>query len=502
MVIALKNKTIYKTLTLITGQIGAKLLSLLFIYVLSKKMNNIGLFYYSYAFIPYSIFKDMSAFGLIPGISSLTSRLVSEDNKNKVNYLLKVGTYYSIFLGVLFFILLNMFGQSILSISLKDGYNDNDFNTILINIRVASLSLLIVPIINFYRGYLQGHLKILPTALSLILENLFKVILIIFVINIFNLDNLRYALLFEFLGYILAFVILFIFICKDYKKKKEKFNAFYNIIKSTILYGVVTLFFTFYTFIDTLTLSSIGIESGIYTAYMFEAIRIVFLPITLAQSLGSVLNPKINSLIKRNKHDEVIKLVRASTNAAIIILVPLIAILKLYSKDIYAAFYHSNINYMVLFHLSDLILFIGFYKVLIGILNSLPKFNYIVFTTLISVVSKLILNYILGSRMGHLGIMYSTIISISVCIVISYYILYNSKIKILINNMSTLTMTIAVTFISSFISIIYRSIYIHSRFTFVIELILYSIIFIGIYLVFITGIIWFRKSTKELPSNI
>jgi O-antigen/teichoic acid export membrane protein len=381
---------------------------------------------------------------------------------------------------------------------LKNGQNDIDFNIILTNIRVASLSLLIVPLINFYRGYLQGHLKILPTVLSLILENLFKVILILSVINIFNFSNLKYALYFELFGYILAFSILFIFVYKDYKLKKVRFNALYNLIKSTILYGIVTLFFTFYTFIDTLTLSNIGIESGVYTAYMFEAIRIVFLPVTLAQSIGSVLNPKINSLIKTNKHNQAVQLARKSTNAAIIILIPLISILKLYSKEIYEAFYHSGDNYMVLYHLSDLILFIGFYKVLIGILNPLPKFNYIVITTFISVLSKLILNYVLGIKLGYLGVMYSTIISITICILIAYYILYDAKVRIFINNLANLTMTIAVTFLSFFISIIYRSIYLYHKFTFIVEMLLYSIIFIGIYMAIVTGIIWFKKSTKEL----
>ena len=496
----MRNKTIFKTLTLITGQLGSKLLSLLFIYILSKKMNNIGLFYYSYAFIPYSIFKDMSAFGLIPGVSSLTSRLVSETQKDKVNYLLKIGSYYSIFLGLLFFVLLNIFGQRILYISLKNSYNDLEFNIILRNIRTASLSLLIVPLINFYRGYLQGHMNILPTAISLVLENLFKVILILKVISVFNFNNLQNALLFEFLGYLISFFILFLCVYKGYFKKKERFNALYNIIKSTILYGIVTLFFTFYTFIDTLTLTNIGIESSIYTAYMFEAIRIVFLPITLAQSLGSVLNPKINSLMKKDKLQDALKLARTSTNLVIIIMIPLISILKLYSKDIYLAFYHSEINYMVLFHLSDLILFIGFYKVLIGILNSLPKFNYIVVTTFISVISKFILNYLLGSKIGYLGIMYSTIISISVCIIVSYYILYNAKIKILINNILSLIMTISVTFLAFFISVIYRTIYL-LKYSFILEITLYSIVFLGIYMMFITGIIWFRKCSKELDAS-
>jgi O-antigen/teichoic acid export membrane protein len=231
---------------------------------------------------------------------------------------------------------------------------------------------------------------------------------------------------------------------------------------------------------------------------MFEAIRIVFLPVTLAQSIGSVLNPKINSLIKTNKHNQAVQLARKSTNAAIIILIPLISILKLYSKEIYEAFYHSGDNYMVLYHLSDLILFIGFYKVLIGILNPLPKFNYIVITTFISVLSKLILNYVLGIKLGYLGVMYSTIISITICILIAYYILYDAKVRIFINNLANLTMTIAVTFLSFFISIIYRSIYLYHKFTFIVEMLLYSIIFIGIYMAIVTGIIWFKKSTKEL----
>ncbi|MBO5712374.1 MAG: hypothetical protein J6R47_05985, partial [Acholeplasmatales bacterium] len=71
----MKSKELFKTLTLAVGQIGSKVLSLLFIFTLSNRMKELGLVYYTYAYIPFSIFADLSAFGLIPGISSLTSRL-------------------------------------------------------------------------------------------------------------------------------------------------------------------------------------------------------------------------------------------------------------------------------------------------------------------------------------------------------------------------------------------------------------------------------------------
>ena len=83
MVIKMKSKELFKTLTLAVGQIGSKVLSLLFIFTLSNRMKELGLVYYTYAYIPFSIFADLSAFGLIPGISSLTSRLNTENEIEK-----------------------------------------------------------------------------------------------------------------------------------------------------------------------------------------------------------------------------------------------------------------------------------------------------------------------------------------------------------------------------------------------------------------------------------
>ncbi|MBO5711255.1 MAG: polysaccharide biosynthesis C-terminal domain-containing protein, partial [Acholeplasmatales bacterium] len=272
------------------------------------------------------------------------------------------------------------------------------------------------------------------------------------------------------------------------------FNAIYSIIKSSIPFGVVTLFFTFYTFVDSMTLSIIGIKGDIYTAYMFEAIRIIFLPITLAQSLVGILNPKINELVKGDKILETKEAVKKSTNGVIYILVPLIFVIKLYAKDIYQAFYEGSNNYMVLYHLSDLILYIGFYKVLIGILNALPKFTYIIWATFISIASKLILNFILGTRLGYLGALYATIISIGICIIIGYYILYKAKINILYDNLKSLCTSFILGFIAYIISILFRAIFIYGNFSFIWELILFNIVFLSIYTLFVV-FIWFVKIT-------
>jgi O-antigen/teichoic acid export membrane protein len=243
-----------------------------------------------------------------------------------------------------------------------------------------------------------------------------------------------------------------------------------------------------------MTLSIIGIKGDIYTAYMFEAIRIIFLPITLAQSLGGFLNPKINELVKEDKIAEMKVQVKRSTNGVIYILIPLMFIIKLYAKDIYEAFYDDSNNYMVLYHLSDLILYIGFYKVLIGILNALPRFTHIIWATFISIASKLILNFILGSRLGYLGALYATIISIGICIIIGYYILYKSKINILYDNLKSLCVALLLGFISFIISILFRAIFIYNSFSFIWELTLFSVVFLSIYALLVV-FIWFVKIT-------
>ena len=492
----MKNKELLKTLTFAVGQVFSRILSLLFIFILSNKMKSIGLIYYSYAYIPYSIFSDLSAFGLIPGVSSLTARLHSENKVGKKYYLFKIGTLYSIFLGIAFFLLLNLFSHKILSISLSDISDSYDYSVIINNIRIASYSLFFIPLISFYRGYLQGHLKIVPTVLALVGENLFKIILLLVFVKEASIKSISDALYFNFYGYGFSLIILFFFVYMDYFKKTTRYNAVYSIIESSIPFGVVTLFFTFYTFIDSLTLSAIGINGDIYTAYMFEAIRIIFLPITIAQSLGGFLNPKINDLVKKDRMNDVKLIVEKSTRIVIYILIPLIFIIKLYAKSIYEAFYNDSDNYMVLYHLADLILYIGFYKVLIGILNALPKFTYIICATLISIIAKLFLNFVLGSRLNYLGAMYATIISIGICIVIAYYILYKAKIYIIYDNLKSFILALIIGFVSYVIALLFRAIFIYNNFSTIWDIILFSIVFLSVYSLF-QVFVWFVKSTRS-----
>ena len=104
----MKN-TIVEGLILSIAQISSKILSLFFIFYLASKAKSLGLYLYSYAYIPFSLFLDISAFGIIPGISKSVALLNSEYKNQNTHYLLKSGTVFSIILGISFYFIVNIF---------------------------------------------------------------------------------------------------------------------------------------------------------------------------------------------------------------------------------------------------------------------------------------------------------------------------------------------------------------------------------------------------------
>lgn len=449
----MRNKIFLKALILGVGQVGGKIISLIFIFKLARDLKPVGLNLYTYAYIPFSLFLDLSAFGLIPGISKLVAML---DSDNKRRYVLKVGSILSIVIGIIFFILLNLFNENILGVSLYSGYTVEEYKMILNHLKLASLSLLIFPLLSFYKGYLQGYQKMLSSSICILLENIIRISLYLFISK--KIDNTTISKIFicNFISYAIVLILLFIILAKEYFKNTEKFNALFSILKTTLPFGIVTLFFTFYQLIDSITLSSLGVDGQIYTSYMFETIRLIFIPIVLAQSVGGAINPKINSLCVSNRFLNAKSLALKFTTIMIYLLIPIVLIYMIYSYELYHFFYKNTDNYQVLSDISILIFFIGFYKVIIGVAQGVNKFNYVVISTFIGMIAKIALNFLLVPYYSYNGAIMATTIAIGICMMVSYYILGKSNIKILLSNIKSLFISFIIVFISIFAATIFR----------------------------------------------
>lgn len=89
------------------------------------------------------------------------------------------------------------------------------------------------------------------------------------------------------------------------------------------------------------------------------------------------------------------------------------------------------------YHISDLILFFGLYKVLIGISLGLPRAHYMVIATLLSGVAKYLLNVALIGSLEYRGAIYATEIATGICILASYYVLKKEGIRLFVANLKS-----------------------------------------------------------------
>ena len=63
---------------------------------------------------------------------------------------------------------------------LGDIVSSNSVNDVTFVIRIIGIAILIVPLLSIYRGYFEGHRFMSPPSISQVLEQLFRVLTIVF----------------------------------------------------------------------------------------------------------------------------------------------------------------------------------------------------------------------------------------------------------------------------------------------------------------------------------
>lgn len=481
-VIGMKDKTLLQALILGVGQVAAKTLSLVFLFRFANDLGKDTMSMYAFAYVPFSLFADLACFGLIPGTSKLVSKLLGQKEEQKVYHLLKRGTIYCIIAGILFFLFMLFFSRQILSVSLFEGYTEETFEMVRMNLLMASLSLFFLPLIHFYKGFLQGHFIMYPSCISIILENVVKLLLYIVLAKyIHDTALVSTVFIIYFIGYVVSFFLLLYFVVHYFKKKSDKFLAIPALLKTSIPFGIATMFFTIYQFIDSVSLPILLPIEGYYTAYMYETIRLIFFPIVIAQALGGVLNPKINYMFHEDRIEEAKRIAEKCSSLIIYILIPFMILIRYFSNDIYNLFYKQENGAIILYHISILIIFFGLHKVLIGISLGLPKAHYIIIATILSALAKYILNLILVPKLGYIGAIYATILAISICILAAYFVLHREGICLFLKNFKDLIISIITTFVSVFLVVIFRVCFLLNHYPAYYSIVAYSILLMGVY---------------------
>lgn len=161
------------------GIVISKILGIIYVIPFYAIIGTQGGALYGYAYNIYSIFLGISSAGIPLAISKLISEydtLGLYQSKEKV---FKISKRFLTVLGIICFLILFIFARDIATLIIGDIKGGNTIEDIVYVIRVISFSILIVPTLSVYRGYLQGHRFMEPTSISQVIEQFVRVTIII-----------------------------------------------------------------------------------------------------------------------------------------------------------------------------------------------------------------------------------------------------------------------------------------------------------------------------------
>ena len=515
-----KNSFIEGALISTIGIVLCKLLGIIYVIPFRAIIGTKGAVLYSYAYTIYAVFASLSS----TGIPSAMSKAVSEYNTlgyyDAQERAYKIGKYLIVIIGIICFLILFTFAPNIAYLIIGDIEGGNSISDITFVIRVISTALLFIPILSVSKGYFLGHRMMVVPAIANVLEQLIRVIVIVggsfLTLKVFNLSITTAVGVATFgatLGALSAYLYVIYKINKNRslliknEKIKEAEKKLTNkiIFKRIVIYSLpfilIEVVRSIYNTVDVFTvvrgLVSIGydvnISENILSIITTWGAKLNQIILALTFGLTSSIIPNVVSSATLNNYKDVSKKINEAIKIIFFISLPMTLGICFLSSSVWTLFYgfdELSVSVFKFFILQTIIN--SFFYILIDTTNALNNPKTAILTLLGSFILKAILNIPMMYLLDFVGVdaYYGTIVTTMLVQLLStIYLLYRLKKKykinykesikpitkiLLINGIMILSLSILRLFIGEFP---------HTRFYSVLEIILYGVVGIVIYLI-------------------
>ncbi len=423
----MKDTFFKSTIILLIGGFLTKILGMIIKIIMTRIVGIEGISLYMLVFPTFSLFMTISQLGLPTAIS----KTISEETHNNKNIVLSIIPISIIFNIILILIILII--APLLSNLLNDSRTYFPILSIIIVIPFDSLS-------NILRGYFFGKQKMLPHILSLLTEQIIRLILIIFFIPSILYKGITITVSFligiNMISEFISILVLLLFIKdKSIKKKdllpnlKEIKSIFSIAIPTTTsrLIGSISYFFEPIIITTLLSINGYNInyiieEYGIIEGFVLP---LLLMPSFLTNALSSALIPDISKkYVKRDIKGikrRMKQVVKISLTIGIVVSIILYINPSFYLNFIYKTTKGSN--YLKILIPFFILLYLQY--PLESILQGLNKSKDIMKNNIIGIITKLLIIIIFS--FFNIGL-YNLIIGIIANIFITTYLHYR-KIK-------------------------------------------------------------------------
>lgn len=468
------------TAILTIGLFLSKLLGLIYIFPFYAIVGeeNVGL--YNYAYIPYNIMLSIAIAGLPIAVSKFVSKYNALGDFDAGRRLVKTGALLMTLTGIVAFILMNMLATPIANIVITDEEQTFSVEQIANVIQWVSYALLIVPIMSLIRGYLQGYGHYLPTSVSQLIEQIARIIFLLggafIVVNVMDGDPItavNLSVFAAFIGSIGGLVSLLYYWKKlrpEIKAKqvfapKEQQLPYSDMYKEIFKYSIPVVFVglgsSLFQLVDLLTFNRAMIAGGIapkitdtyFTMLNLLTQKIVMIPVVLATGFSMAIIPTVTKFFTQKDLKQVHMAMDKTYQVLLFITVPAAIGISVLAEDLYHFFYsYSEMGTQVLSHYAPLAILFALFTVTSAILQGVEHQKWVVFSLLMGILVKTVLNTPLIKWLSVDGAILATAIGYVITIVINLYVInkvtnYNARVvlrRILLIILLTVFMVIAV----------------------------------------------------------
>ena len=300
----MKNKFIKSTLILLIGGIITKLLSFIIRIYFTRNIGS-GIEIYSLIMPTYSLLITITQLGFPLAISSIIAK-GEKTGKNIASSIIPISIILNIFL-----ILIVVLSASFLSNNLL--HNKEAYYPLL----ACSLVLPFISIASIIRGYFFGKQQMMPHTISNIIEQLFKLFIVIIVLP----KLIKHGIIFAVTGYILisiisetiSIIVFLLYLPKGFTIKKEDLKPDIGTIKDVLKIGIPSVssriignigyFFEPIILTNLLLLNGFSNEYIIsnYAIYNAYVIGLLVVPTYLLGAVSTALLPELSKNINNIK---------------------------------------------------------------------------------------------------------------------------------------------------------------------------------------------------------
>lgn len=448
----MSSKLLRGTFILTIGTFLSKFLGLIYVIPFYALVGEEGGALYNFAYVPYMIFLSVATAGVPLAVSKYVSKYNALGQYRVGRKLFDSGILLMIGTGIVSFLIL--YGVAPFLPGLMISKDTPDFQStkeqITLVMRTVSFALLIVPVMSLIRGFFQGHESMGPTAVSQVVEQIVRILFILgstfIVLKVAKGEMVTAIGLATFAAFIGALGGLAVLI-RYFLKRKKHLNELVkqdttgidiplkDMYKELLIYAAPFVFvgianpmyqiidqFTFIKTMEGMGLADIAKEAfAMITMYSH---KLVLIPVSLATSFGLTLIPTVTKSFVEGNKKLLTKQLNQTFQIVFFLTFPAVIGLSILAYPAYASFYSlSDLGGEILRWYAPVAILFAFFSVTAAILQGINQQKFTVYSLLLGLVIKLVLNVWFITMFQSIGAILATALGYTASVVFNLYII-------------------------------------------------------------------------------